>query len=348
MPGVIFNKEEKIELARKMSDFGIGIIELMPAISRTEREVTEYLTDCGLGSQVTATTMLRKEHIDLAKYCRVNRISLFSSISDIHLDKKLKISRKENLEKSLEYVLYAREKGLIVDFAGEDSTRADFNYLIDFINSLDGKIEYFLACDTLGILTPRQTYGFIKRLKQETNCKIGVHVHNDFGCATANTLAGIEAGADMFSGTFNGIGERAGNTAIEEVIVALKYQYGMDLGLKYELLGELCSLVEKYSGATLQAHKPVSGENAFSHESGIHVDGVIKHSKNYENFSPADVGRTRRILFGKHSGTNSLRYLFGNRFSDDQYGKILQEIKSKSEEEKRAFSEQEVLNMFME
>lgn len=346
MPGVVFLKDEKIKLAKKMSEFGVGIIGLMPAVSESEREIAEYLSGCGLQSQITAATMMKKEHIDIARDCCAQRIILFTSVSDIHLNKKLCISREENLERSLKFVDYAKEQGMSVDFAGEDSSRADMSYLISFINALGDKIDYFLPCDTLGFLTPMQTYDFIKKLKGETDSKIGLHVHNDFGQATANTLAGIEAGADLFSGTFNGIGERAGNVPLEEVIVALRYQYGKEMPLKYEMLSEICSLVEQYSQVILQKHKPISGNNAFSHESGIHVDGVIKHARNYENFNPEIIGRKRRLLFGKHSGTNGLRYLFKGRFTDNQYQEILQAIKSKSVIEKRAYSEGEVLAMY--
>ncbi len=343
---MLFSQEEKIALAKKMSDFGVGIIGLMPAISKQERQVTEHLANCELESQIIAATMMRKEPINIARDCKVQRIILFTSTSDIHLNRKLHTTRKQNLEKAVEYVEYAQEQGLRVDFAGEDSSRADMAYLIEFINSLEGKIDYFLPCDTLGVLTPRQTYEFIRRLKQETDCRIGLHIHNDFGQATANTLAGIEAGADLFSGTFTGIGERAGNVAIEEVVMALRFQYDRELPLNYESLGELCDLVEEYSGIRLQRHKPISGENAFSHESGIHVDGVLKYSQNYENFDPGLIGKQRRILFGKHSGTCGLRYLFGDRFSEDQYAEMLQRVKLRSEFERTAFSEQETREMF--
>jgi isopropylmalate/homocitrate/citramalate synthase len=345
MPGVVFSKQEKIKIATLLSKFGVGIIDLMPAVSKSEREVTEYLANCGLNCQVMAVAMLRKDHIDIARDCGVQRIILFTSVSDIHLEKKLKVSRKQNLENVLRYVDYALEKGLTIDFAGEDSSRADSGYLTDFVQSLEGKIGYFLPCDTLGVLTARQTYEFIRKLKQETSCKIGLHIHNDFGQATANTLAGIEAGADLFSGTFNGIGERAGNAPIEEVVMALRCQYNQTPSLNYELLGEVCDLVERYSKVRMQKHKPIIGENAYSHESGLHVDGILKHLGNYENFDPETIGRQRRILFGKQSGTCGLRYLFEDRFSDAQYATMLQEIKSKSEMGV-TFSERDVFEMF--
>jgi isopropylmalate/homocitrate/citramalate synthase len=329
MPGVVFSKEQKIEV-----------------ISKSEREVAEYLAGCNLQSQIIAATMMKKDHINIARDCNLNGIILFTSLSDIHLNKKLNTTRKENLENSVKYVNYAKEKGLNVSFAGEDSSRADLGYLIKFINSLEDKIDSFFPCDTLGILTPMQTYDFIKKLKSETDCKIGLHCHNDFGQATANTLAGIEAGADIFSGTFTGIGERAGNAAIEEVVMALKYQYQKELPLNYQVLGEICNLVEKYSKAKLQDHKAISGKNAFAHESGIHVDGILKHPANYENFDPEEIGRKREILFGKHSGTSSLKYLFGEKFDNEEYLSMLQQIKSKSQLEKKSFSEQEVRYLF--
>jgi len=347
MPGVVFSKEEKIRLAKIISDFGAGIIGLMPSVSEAEREVTEHLANCGLESQITAATMMRRDDIDTAKNCGVQRIILFTSVSDIHIEKKLQTTRKATLEKAVKFVEYAKEQGVAVDFAGEDSTRADFDFLVKFINSLDGRIDYFLPCDTLGILTPWQTYDLVRKLKQETDCQIGLHIHNDLGQATASTLAGIEAGADLFSGTFTGIGERAGNVPLEEVVMALRTQHNKMLDVKYELIWKICYLVQQYSGVRLQKHKPISGVNAFSHESGTHVDGVLKASENYENFDPRIIGGKREILFGKCSGRGGLRYLFKDRFTDEQYVEMLKEIKLRAEAEKRAFTEEEIREMFL-
>lgn len=346
MPGVVFSQEEKIKLALKISKFGADIIGIMPAISDKERKVTKVISNMGLKSHITAATMLRKDHIDIASDCGAQRIILFSSLSDIHLRNKLNITREENINKSLEFIEYANQLGLIVDFAAEDASRADINYTIKFINAVSGKIDYFLPCDTLGVLNPFQTYDFVKKIKQNCNCKICMHVHNDLGQATANTLAGLEAGADMFSGTFNGLGERTGNAPIEEVVMALKIQYGLELGVKYEMINDICSSVENYSGVRLQKHKPISGRNAFSHESGIHVDGILKYPGNYENFNPALIGRRREILFGKHSGMRSLKHLFDNVFSDEEMAAILGDIKERSQFQKRAFSEEEIINLY--
>lgn len=347
MPGVVFSNDEKKEMIKKSSEFGCDIISLMPSISKSEAELTRELCDSELRPKITALCMLNKKSIDLAKSCNVQKVFLFTAVSDIHLENKLKINRKDNLEKSFGLIKYANDLGLNVDFGAEDSTRSDITYLIDFMNSVSCEIEYFMPADTLGCLTPFTTYDFVKKLKKETDCKICLHCHNDFGQATANTLAGIVAGADLFSGTFTGIGERCGNAPIEEVVTALKYQYGQELPVKYKMISEICNLIEKYSGVELQKHKPICGENAFSHESGIHVDGVLKFPKNYENFPPEEIGRKTEIIFGKHSGKSGLRYLFGDKFDEKEYSIMLQGIKQKSQLEKRAFSRDEIMNIWM-
>ncbi|OYT42138.1 MAG: homoaconitate hydratase [Candidatus Altiarchaeales archaeon ex4484_43] len=346
MPGVVFSPEEKIELAIKSSEFGTDIMEVMPAISISERILTKRLSDMGLNFEITASTMLKKEHIEIALDCDVQSITLFTPLSDLHLKYKLGVSREENLNRVLDMVDFSKEHGLKVCFAGEDSTRADINYVIEFANELSGKIEYFMPCDTLGCLTPSATYSFIKKLKENCRTPLCLHVHNDFGLATANTLAGLSAGAEMFSGTFCGIGERAGNAPIEEVCTALKFLDGIELDVNYSMLTEICNLVERYSGVKLQSHKPIVGENAFSHESGIHADGIIKHPRTYENFDPEFVGQTRRFLFGKHTGKNVLRYIlkkYGIPHSNLDH--LLEEIKSISEQQHCSLTETDVLDL---
>ena len=306
MPQVVFNSKEKTELAVKSSEFGTDILEVMPVVSNSERILTKELSNMGLDSEITASTMLKKEHIEIALDCGVQSVTLFTPLSDLHLKYKLEIDREENLSRALEMVDFAREHGLKVNFAGEDATRADINYVIDFINSMSGKIGYFIPCDTLGCLTPTATYSLIREIRENCNTPLCLHVHNDFGLATANTLAGLSAGAEIFSGTFCGIGERAGNAPLEEVCMALRFLDGIVLDVDYSMLTEICRLVELYSGMRLQSHKPVVGENAFTHESGIHADGVLKHPGTYENFDPGFIGGSRRFLFGKHTGRGIL------------------------------------------
>jgi len=345
MPGVVFKPRQKRELAQKISDFGVDIIELMPTVSPSEAQVTRTIANLGLRAEITASTMLRKEDIELAASCNVDSVTLFTPLSDIHLKHKLGINRDENLTLSLEIIDDAKSHGLKIHFAGEDATRADINYIIEFINAISKDIGYFLVCDTLGCLTPSKTYSFFKEICTRSKSPIALHAHNDFGMATANTLAGLEAGASVFSGTFTGIGERAGNAPLEEVIGALKFLYNRELDVDYSALTELCNLVEDYSGVTLQAHKPLIGRNAFSHESGIHADGIIKHASTYENFPPEIIGQQRRFLFGKHSGRRVLQYALGRQIPDDEVSRLLEKIKSIAETEKRSLSLTEVMSI---
>lgn len=345
MPGVVFKPKQKMELAQKISNFGADYIELMPSISASESEVTKLVVDMGLSAEITASTMLRKKDIDLAVSCNVDSITLFSPLSDLHLKTKLGINRKENLQSVFGAIDYARSYGMKIHFAGEDSTRADIDYVISFVNSIAPYIGYFLVCDTVGCHTPEKSYSFFKEICKKTRCSIGLHGHNDFGLATANTIAGLSAGASIFSGTFTGIGERSGNVAIEEVCTALRFLYNIDLGVKYEDVTQICRLVEKYSGVSTQPHKPIIGTNSFSHESGIHVAGVIKDPRTYEPFDPVHVGQERRLIFGKHSGKKLLRHILGGQLSEDKISDILEKIKSTSESEKRAVSLDEVIEI---
>jgi methanogen homocitrate synthase len=345
MPGAVFTSEQKIELAEKFSQFGVDIIDVMPVVSKQERNTVKTLANMGIRSEISATCRLKKEDIETALSCDLKRITLFTPLSDLHLQYKLGIDRGENLQRALLMTDYARDHGLKVDFAGEDSTRANRDYLINFINQLSDKIHTFFIADTLGCLTPSKTYKFVQEVKKNCRCSIGLHVHNDFAVATANTLEGLRAGADIFSGTFTGIGERAGNAPIEEVCVGLKFLHGIDIEVKYDKITEICRLVERYSGVKLQYHKPLIGKNVFSHESGIHADGVIKHPKTYENFDPEFIGQKRRFVFGKYTGRGILRYVLG-KIREEELVEILGEIKSISESRKVSLSEENVIEIF--
>jgi len=346
MPGVVLKPEEKLILAGKFLDFGVDMIDIMPSVSEREAMLARELVAMDR-DKISATCRLKKEDIDQAIELGVKQIVLFTPLSDIHLEYKLKISRGENIRRACEFIDYAKEHGLTVDLAGEDSTRADMDYLLLFIKSIDSKIRTFFVADTVGCLTPKRTYSFISALRKKTKCKIGLHIHNDFAMATANTLEGLRAGADVFSGTFTGIGERAGNAPIEEVCTALKYLYDIYLDVKYSKIKEICDLVEKFSGVALQAHKPIVGKNAFCHESGIHADGVIKNPRTYEFIDPEDIGHERRFSFGKHSGRNVIKHVIDDA-SESEIDDILKKIKHLSESEKITFTEDDVTFIFKE
>ncbi|MBN2043116.1 MAG: homoaconitate hydratase [Candidatus Aenigmarchaeota archaeon] len=344
MPGVVFSPNEKIILAKKVSDFGIDLIDIMPCVSETEARITKILTGL-FGEKITATCRAKKSDVDTAISCGAERITLFAPVSDIHIKNKLGTTREKNIENSIGMIDYAKSHGLKVDFAGEDSTRADISYLLHFINSVEKHVETFFVADTLGCLTPHITYQIISLLKNTCSCRIGIHAHNDFGMATANTLEAIMAGADIFSGTFTGIGERSGNAPIEEVCLALKFTGNAEINVKYGMLKDICDDVEMFSGVSLQAHKPIIGKNSFCHESGIHVDGILKDPRTYENFDPSIIGQKRSFMLGKHSGKKLLRKIMGEDVSKDVIEQTLRKIKAISEVKKVSFSEDDFENL---
>jgi isopropylmalate/homocitrate/citramalate synthase len=348
-PTVVFKPEQKIELARKFSEFGVNYIDVMPAVSENEKKIVKRLVKEKLNAEITATCRLKKEDINDAIECDVKRITLFTPLSDLHLKYLVGIDKKENLERAVESIEYARSHGLRIDFAAVDASRTDEHYLRQFIKKISEKVETVFISDSMGCWTPKKTYEIVKSIKDYCKSLVGLHEHNDFGLATANTLAGLEAGADVFSGTFTGIGPRGGNTPNEEICMALEHLYKVPLGLKYGMLSEICGLVEKYSGFKVQNHKPIIGEYVYTHETGLHVAALSREPKTFENFEPSIIGRTRRILVGKQSGKTAIKYVLqknGRSISEDDASKLLKKIKSLSEYEGRSFSEKEVVRIY--
>lgn len=336
MAGVSFTPRQKMELAEKSVGFGCAMLDIMPAVSGSEFMVTREL--CALyGEKVSATCRARKGDVDAALDAGASRVTIFSPLSDIHIERKLGLTREENLRRSIEMVDYVRSHGLMVDFAGEDATRADPAYLMEFIGGVQHGIEVFFVADTVGSLTPERTGNLIRVLKRSFSCGIGIHAHNDFGMATANTVEAALAGVDFVSGTFTGIGERAGNAPIEEVCVSLSCLHGTDMGVRLGMLKEICDYVQDVSGVKLQRHKPVVGENAFAHESGVHVDGVLKDPRTYEPFSPQSVGQERSICLGKHSGRSGAEHYLAGKMSrspsESEVEKLLMLVKGAHERE---------------
>jgi methanogen homocitrate synthase len=206
-------------------------------------------------------------------------------------------------------VEYAKDHGLIVRFSAEDATRTDFDTLKKLYRKAEEyNADYVSVADTVGIMNPRTTYYMISEIKKVVKVPICMHCHDDMGLALANTLAGAEAGAKQLHTTVNGIGERSGNTPLEELLVALRLHYELE---RYDLarLKDLSNLVESYSGVAVARNKAVVGANAFAHESGIHVAAVLEEPRTYELYSPEMVGAARHIIIGKHTGAKALKYI---------------------------------------
>jgi 2-isopropylmalate synthase len=237
-------------------------------------------------------------------------VHVFSSTSDIQLEDSMHASREEALERSVEAVERVKDAGVTCMFSPMDATRTDESYLLEIIEATTAAgADWVNLPDTVGVATPRRFYDMVEMVDDHTDARIDVHTHDDFGLAAANALSGYEAGAAQAQVSVNGIGERAGNAAYEEVVMALESLYDVDTGIDTRRITELSSIIEAKSDIPIPANKPIVGENAFSHESGIHAAGVIENSDTFEPgvMTPEMIGASRELVLGKHTGTHSVR-----------------------------------------
>ncbi len=251
--------------------------------------------------------------------------------SDLHIECKLRKTREQVLKATEDCVRYAKDHGLIVELLAEDATRSDFGYLTKvFQIAAESGVDRVIPCDTVGILTPNKTSEFFVKLKEKIKVPVGVHCHNDFGMAVANSVIALGSGAEEVHATVNGLGERAGNAALEEIVISLRSLYKLDLDIKTELLYSTSQLVSRLTGVHVQPNKAVVGENAFKHESGIHTQGMLANPLTYEPIAPELVGCTRRISAGKHSGSHAIRADLENmglKPNEAQFKEIFHRIK---------------------
>ncbi len=306
-PGVSLTTESKLLIAKKIDSLGVDIIEAGSAItSEGERASIKKIANEGLNAEICSYCRIRQEDIDAALGCDVDSIHLVVPVSDLHIQEKLKKDRDSVREMAVEMTEYARSHGLLVELSGEDASRADLDYLKSVYNSgIDAGANRLCFCDTVGILTPESSYEIFSDLSQ-LQAPMSVHCHNDFGMATANTVAALRAGASEAHVTINGIGERAGNTSLEEVVMVLNSLYKLKTKIDLKGLYTTSRLVSRLSGIPVAPNKAIVGGNAFTHEAGIHVHGLLANTATYEPITPELVGRERRIVLGKHAGRSSV------------------------------------------
>lgn len=345
-PGVVFSIEDKISIAKYLSEIGIQRIEAgFPASSKSEWEAVKSIVKAKLDSKIFGFARAVKSDIDAVIDCDCYGIVMSFPPSDIHLKYKLKIDREEYLRRAIECVTYAKEHGLYVTYSAEDSTRTDIEFLKKvFKIVVENGVNCARIVDTLGVATPSFMKHLVSIIKNVVSVPIEVHCHNDHGLALANSLAAIEAGASVISSSINGLGERAGLAATEEVIVALHNLYDVKI-FKTEKLYEICKFIEKVSGVKIPASKPVTGENVFTHTSGIHQDAILKNVLTYEPYPPELVGQKRRFVIGKLSGSHIIKAKLielGYNISEEDLKNITNIIKEYSQERKSALSDIEV------
>ncbi len=327
-PGATMTSAEKLEVARGLARLGVDVIEAgFPAASPDDLEAVRRIAievgnsaDGGRVPIICGLARATQSDIDKAwqavQPAAKPRIHTFLATSEIHMQYKLRMTRQQVLERVAEMVAYARSLCEDVEFSPEDAGRSDPEFLYEVLAvAIRAGATTLNIPDTVGYTTPDEFGALIAGIIRNTpgieNCIVSVHCHNDLGLATANTLAGLRAGARQAEVTINGIGERAGNTALEEVVMALHTRpqfYGLRTGIDTTQITRISKLVSNYTGMPVQPNKAIVGANAFAHEAGIHQDGMLKHSLTYEIMRPETVGATQsKLVLGKHSGRHALR-----------------------------------------
>jgi 2-isopropylmalate synthase len=307
-PGVSITPQEKLEIAKTLDRLGVDVIEAgFPITSKGEQEGIRSISKAGLRAEICGLARAEKLDIDKAIDCGINGIHVFLSSSDIHLEHQFHITREQMLAKSAEAVRYAKGFGVRVEFSAMDATRTDMEFFKQVVKVVaDAGADRFDIPDTVGIATPQRMEEYVRAARSVSQMMISVHCHNDYGLAVANSLAGVVAGAEQAHVTINGIGERSGNTSLEEFVMGCRNLYGLSTNINYQLLYETSRLVNKLTGVPIQPNKAIVGENAFGHESGIHTQGVLSNPSTYEPFDPSMVGRTRWLQAGKHAGRHGI------------------------------------------
>ncbi|WP_417711770.1 homocitrate synthase [Roseibium aggregatum] len=312
-PGVAFSMIEKIDIAEALALAGVPEIEAgTPAMGDEEVEVIRFIASLKKGFRVLAWCRMTDSDLKAAQLSGATAVNLSIPMSDLMLSKKLGMTREQSLERLRYFVSLALDAGFEVAVGGEDSSRADLEHLarVAEVASEAGAFRLRLA-DTVGVLDPFTTMTMVERVVSAGRLAIEFHGHNDLGLATANSLAAVRAGAQHISVSVNGLGERAGNTPLEEMAVALGRLNGIHTGIDWRQLPLLSARVSQASGRAVPHAKPVVGSDVFSHESGIHVAAILKAPEIYQGLDPADFGREHKIVLGKHSGTAALTNAIG-------------------------------------
>jgi isopropylmalate/homocitrate/citramalate synthase len=308
-PGVHFTPEEKLRVAEMLSEMGISVINAgIPVVSEEEARAVRRLAGAGLKAKILAAARTVPSDIDAVIQSGATHIAIFVAASNVHLRYKLKMSQDQVLAASVRSVRQAKDAGLHVAFVTEDTVRAPFDFVEKLYLAVKAEgADRLVIADTVGVMTPLTFRWYLQEFHRRiAPTDWSVHCHNDFGLATANTLTALEEGVNSPHVCVNGLGERSGNTPLEEVAMSLEHVYGVRTGLDLSRLYELSRLVEELSGVPVSPTKAVVGYNAFSHEAGIHTHGILAHTLTYEPVQPHVIGRKRRMILGKHTGKAAL------------------------------------------
>ncbi|MBW1712984.1 MAG: 2-isopropylmalate synthase [Deltaproteobacteria bacterium] len=309
MPGLAFSAEDKVTIARKLDELGVQVIEAgFPANSPEELAAVRQV--CGqVGAQVCAMARVKRQDIEAVISSGAGMVDVFCSTSDIQMKSSRQTTPDQVLAASQEAVAQVKEAGLECVFTPMDASRTGPGFLVEVCQAArQAGADWINLTDTVGVGTPAFITEMVARVAAAVDGPLSIHCHDDFGLATANTLAAVQAGASMVQVCLNGLGERAGNASLEEVVMALGCLLDKDCGLAIDRLYEASRLLERLSGVTVPPNKPVVGANAFCHESGIHAAGITRDLRTFEPglMTPEMVGHRRRLVAGKHAGRHGI------------------------------------------
>lgn len=352
--GVVFSPEEKVEIAKLLDELGVEQIEAgIPVVSQSDvdaiKAIVKEKEEGNIKASIMGWSRANKNDVEKVIETGSDAIAISLATSDIHLKHKLHKTREEVLNMMAEAVDYAHSHGLYISVNAEDGGRTDYDFLLEFIKTAkEAGGNRLRLCDTVSSLNPTATKFLVRKLKKDTGFPIEIHSHNDYGLGVANTLAAVEGGAEYISTTVNGLGERSGNASLEQCIMSLRCLYKIGSKYKTEILKKISEYVEKASKVKVSQMQPIIGENAFRHESGIHVDGMLKFPFTYQTYPPEMVGQKMKLIIGKMSGRSAIRGKlaeYGIKATESEIDEILKQVKIFAERRKSALLDEEFIEI---
>jgi len=332
-PHVNFSVKQKLDIARKLDEFGVDFIEAgHPVVSPDIKKALKAIVKEGLDSRILAHSRCLRSDIDEAIDCGVGHIGLFFCMADKSLEQRFRMDRTKATEVITDSIQYAKDHGLGVRYTPEDTVRTEIKTVIEISKSaVNAGADRISVADTTGAMTPSKMFRFVSLLRLEIpNTPIHVHCHNDLGLAVANALSGIEGGASLVDVSVNGLGERAGIASLAETSTALKFLYNAENDWDLGLLTDLSSMVERYSGVRKADQAPITGKYAFTHNAGLHVAAMIKRPSHYENIPAELVGRERDFALTKFSGKHTVdHHRKKGNLKEKSVGEVLNDLKGK-------------------